>query len=253
MNFIDTQVISYVYSGKKKIDIENKSASSVAISEFLKMYIPNNYTSARFYPRVASNLFQQFIHVPRSMITDKKHNKFAKRRTDQIVVNLNGNYPSFIEFGSLALHFAFKNKNKSILLNSMTHSEKNEIKEISDKISFLFDRNIICVPLSSDAIETMLVTLSMVDKEICFKNNFRNSINDLFIASTAFVNNTPLVTEDKLLNKIIAKHLKVKITKIDDEIIEMITDDELKIKEFRRNEAKGYINRGWQYKMINGC
>jgi hypothetical protein len=248
MDFVDTQIVSYAFKGNKAYPIRGKTVSSIVISEFLRLYIEGNHNSARFYPILLGYGFGR--HFPYfagvGTKTTKKHSRMSKHRTDQMIIDFNGNYEAIVEYGSLALSNAFKYKNQLSIYDSISHLDKEDQKEIKEKVGFLFDNNIQVLPIGKNIIDLSFEILYSIEDKISFKENFRNSYNDLLIASTAFLNNSDLQTNDSLLNRIIADNCGYSIEKNYEDTIKILYTTPPQNKP-KNKESKGYINKGWRY------
>lgn len=90
-----------------------------------------------------------------------------------------------------------------------------------------------------------------LEEKYNFKSDIKNSINDLLILSTAYLNGKSLYTEDKLLKVFVAEKLSGTITKKDDGVILDFSSEE-DLQRRISKESKGYINRGWSYSIMHG-
>ena len=92
--------------------------------------------------------------------------------------------------------------------------------------------------------------LQEFSKQHNLKANFRNSLNDILILSSAIDSSATLMTEDNLLNKFAVQQYSGSYDKRSDLVA--INFDKISGSPPRKNlESKGYINRGWQVRFRN--
>lgn len=251
MKYIDTQIISYVFKGNTDLyneKIEGEMISSIVACEFLNVFLKNDLKNANYYP-FYNDIFVMNGDFMVSGFDSKKHCKYGKRRTDSLLIDLNNNYESFKIYGNRSISKLLNCKSKKGIMLATGHLSKQERKDISDKIDFLIDNNLKVVPLDDKIVINMLQIMSSIEGEYNFKNNFRNSVMDLLIASTALTNGINLCTKDKELNRIICKDYDLKY-KVTNGILTMSNENKkVETTHFIRMESKNYINRGWQYKI----
>jgi hypothetical protein len=82
------------------------------------------------------------------------------------------------------------------------------------------------------------------------KSDFKNTWNDILILSKAINKQLPLLTEDKLLNRFAAENYNTKAIQ-ENGFLKIDFSDTKNVEKRTNKESKGYINRGWEYKMIN--
>lgn len=253
MKYVDTQIISYVYKGNTELynqKIAGEMISSIIACEFLNVFVKNDLKNASYYP-FYSDAFAMNVDRTGKIFHSKKHCKQGKRRTDKVLINFNNTYESFIIYGNESLAKLLNCKCKKGIMATTEHLSKQKRKDISDKIDFLIDNNLKVVPLNDHIVMNMLEIMSSIDGHYNFKKNFRNSIMDLLIASTALTDGSTLCTKDYELNKVICKNYNLPYT-VFNGILSINNYEKLESTHLVREESKNYINRGWRYKINKG-
>ena len=118
MKIIDTQILSYVFKGRRFNAAENAQITSITASEFLLVQ-GENPSKANYYP-VLPALHGHMLLAPSSMrpvlLDSKKHAERGKHRTDQIILNFGLDFPPYVEFGSLAISEMINSKRKIFMI-----------------------------------------------------------------------------------------------------------------------------------------
>lgn len=251
MNYIDTQILSYIFKGNTGFytkSIKGEMISSIVACEFLNVFKKNDLKNARYYP-FYSDIFLNNVNEIVKAFDSKKHCKRGKLRTDRVLIELHNKYESFIIYGNESLAKLINSRTKKGIMVATEHLSKLERKDISNKIDFLLDNDLKVTPLNEKIVINMLEIMASIEGGYNLKNDFRNSMMDLLIASTALTDGVTLRTTDKELNRLLCRvyDLPYTISKgiltISDESIQPNT------KEWVKDESKNYINRGWQYKI----
>lgn len=248
----DTQIISYCYSGHwEEKKVQDAQISSVTASEFLLFHTREN-SKADYY--VINPFWFDGRHVPQP-IEIFKNPKWAKgsvNRTDNVVIDLNGDYDSYRMFGNEAITEIINSKSMNIFQISIAHLNKNKQKMLKKKMEFLFDNNVLCHRLSNDDCELSMTLLSEFIKTFQVKNNIKNTVNDLLILATAMNQELELYTEDKVLGQFASNHYNATVIDNSDSIVVSFPPKEETQRIREKSESKGYINRGWQVSMRKG-
>lgn len=252
MKYIDTQVLSYKYKGNTELykdSINNQMISSIVACEFLNVFKKNDLKNASYYPFYNEILISATIDV-KNLFDSKKHCMQGKHRTDRVLIDLKNNYESFIIYGNESISKLLNSRFKKEIMIATEHLSKENQKNISSKIDFILDNNLKVVPLNENIITNMLIILASIEGKYNIKMDFKNSIMDLLIASTALTDGSGLITIDKELNRILCKDYNLNYN-IDKNIL-MISENDINKETFEnkaRAESKNYINKGWQYKI----
>ncbi len=255
MNYIiDTQIVSAHFKGGIE-KIPGKMISSITANEFLWVYSkegnsPNYYIlNPTKFCRYHSPLLR-----PTGILEHFNNAKWAKlgaRRTDQVIIDFNNQFQSYVEYGSEAVAKIINNRITQVYDLSIAHIEKRKKRYLKQRMSYLLDFGYECAPINEFIVETTARIFSIFTEQYAFKGNIRNSINDLLILSTAIDRKVNLLTKDNLLNRFAAEVYKAPVKKHGESIEINFTTQMPKVKK-NNKESKGYINRGWSYSFIKG-
>lgn len=248
--YLDTQILSYKFKGNEKYytgSIKDKYISSVVACEFLYVFIKNDCSNSRYYP-FYNHLLNGMISS-NGVFESKKHCAQGKHRTDKIILDFNNKYSNIVLYGSESLSRLINERSRKGILLSTEHLDKKLKKGISSRIDFLFDHNIKVTPLNDRILNNMFEIMSSIEKTYNFKNDFRNSVMDLLIASTSLTENSGLVTVDKELNRVLCNEFELPFTKESEVLKINQIAKSVEADKFIRIESKNYINRGWQYRI----
>ncbi|MGN0707756.1 MAG: PIN domain-containing protein [Faecalibacterium sp.] len=246
MEFIDTQIISYKFNGRKNLfdgDIHGRKISSIVALEFLGLMVKSE-NRARMYPFVlAKNHSPLPVQVPHRT----KGRELGIGCTDRMIIDFNGDFDSIIIFSNEAISRLINKKDLSTLLFFAKSSlDKFSYKQFRRKVEFLINNDIVVVPLSQESVNTMHRIYEMIKDNYNVKSNYRNSIMDLLILSTAIENEEPLITLDKELNKVLEKCCPdIEISNSPNGLAR-ITYLNKSNKKSNENGNKGYTNNGWR-------
>lgn len=248
MEIIDTNILYYKFKDSRyHVDIRYKNISSITALEFLKNIEKVHTNSAKFYIPLNNGLNLHF-----SILLSKLHKNraFNKRVSDYITFEFNNDYPSYNLYNNLSIQQVINDKQNELLKASITFLSKEDFKDINSRYNFLINYNLNCISLEQSDIDLALVLLNKFLLNNSLKDDFRNSWNDLLIASTAVNRNLNLVSKDKLLNKFVSTEFGIKGKKVTNEITEYnFSSKEVTARKYENLESKGYINRGWNYRL----
>ena len=248
MEIIDTNILYYKYKNSNyKIDISNKHISSINALEFLKNIEKVHTNSAKFYIPIDKGLSFHF-----SILLSKVHkNKaFNKRLSDYVTFEFNNEFRSYNLYNNLSVQQAINNRQNELLKTSINFLPKEDFKDIYSKFNFILDNRLNCISLDKRDIDLAFELLNKFLLEHSLKEDFRNSWNDILIASTAVNRGFKLISKDKLLNKFISSELGAKEKMLADDLIEYnFSSDDVSERKYQKFESKGYINRSWRYYM----
>ena len=220
---VDTQIISYRFKGNP---LGNKSASneisSVTASEFLLFKTGENNKPDYYILHPARYAHLAISGMLLTLDDHFKNQKWARlggNRTDSFTIDFNNQFVPYRIFGNEAISEIINNKNYDIYKLSIAHLPKNKQKYLKKRIEYIFDSNYICHPVNESIIDFSMNLYLDLEEKYNFKSDIKNSINDLLILSTAYLNGKVLYTEDKLLNVFAAEKLAGTITKKHDGLI----------------------------------
>ncbi|RMQ50083.1 hypothetical protein ALQ04_02331 [Pseudomonas cichorii] len=240
-NFLDTQILIAAIQNAESVDIERARVASIVASEFLGAVSPDPVSANYYVPLVSQR--HAIMNIPNRPL--RRDHAFSKMSTDWVKMEFGGVHPPIIHFGNYAMSEIINNKSSELFNSVISHLPKEKRKTLKRKFSFLLEREIECVPLSSEAIEKAQGLLASLKEQNSLKNNFRNSWNDLLIAAIAIENSGTLHTHDNLLARQIAEYMEASIVEKESFLS---VDYSVKEEVFKKNnqESKGYVNRGWQ-------
>jgi len=235
---LDTQIISYALKGSSEFDIYKNSISAITANEFL--LVQNSVpTKANYYIPLIGN---------KHKVYGIKDHPFGKEVTDRVLINFASDFPTIIEFGSTAISKIINDKDRETFEIATEFLEKDKRKKVRRRFDFILEQEIYCIPLSEDILECGLGLLNKFILKRNIKKNFRNTLNDILILSTAISCSSELITEDKELQRFASEQfagLSETVGKF--LIIEFSINQEIKC--LKKKENKGYINRGWQFSL----
>jgi hypothetical protein len=246
MDILDTQIISYSFKNSYAGQIKHQGISSVTAKEFLLVQGLER-TKANYYipmPKTLNHLLENGISIP------GRDHPFTKGSTDQIVLEFGHDYPALIEFGNLAVAETINLKAKQVFSASIHFLEKEKRKMIMDRFEFLTQQNINCLPLNKSTVELGLSLFHEFLSRYNTKENFKNTINDVFILATAVNSSSTLVTKDSLLNRFASEYFNASLK---ENLGSLLIDfgKEKNSENRKAKESKGYINKGWRVQAHN--
>jgi len=239
--FIDTQVVSYVKTGRIAESIRGAKISSVAVSELLLVY-DGSRTSANYYVPVAYPL-----HMGASIASSKRDHPSSKRSTDQIVCSFGSDFEPLIEFGSSAIAKIVNNRNTPLLQQSISFLHKRRQKLIRENFEFLLENEVRCEPLRPSTVETgyrLLEVFQSAGEK--FKSTFRNTWNDLLILAAAWDHEDELWSKDNQLNRLAASSFGESTQRMSGFLKIRFREAEIGKKRRTGRESGSYVNRGWR-------
>ncbi len=157
-------------------------------------------------------------------------------------------YPSIIEYNNISISNLINEGLTDLMSCVVNHLEKEKKKTLKRRFRFLVENNIKCVPLKYSDVECGFGLLSTFKEKYNFKNNFRNTWNDILILSSAIGAEDSLVTEDNLLSRFAGENYRI-TPHFNQDFIEFNFSNQKDLKRKIIKESKGYINQGWKAKF----
>lgn len=244
MYILDTQIISYAFKGTYDGRIAQQSISSVTAKEFLLAQGVESTKVGYHIPLLKKSGVTLDTETPIPV------RRFSKKSTDQIAIDFGHDYPSIIEYGNLAVSEVINMRAKKVLKASLTQIEKSKRRIILDRFDFLSNQNITCVPLNKRTVELGLSLFYEFVSSYNLKENFRNSVNDIFILAAAVSSSGILITKDSLLNRFAAEQYDAKVKEKEDTLLIDFRENKYPEK-YKGKDSKGYINTGWKIQARN--
>ena len=252
MEIIDTQILSFGFKDKMTLEAERYSISSITASEFLLIYSHDPQNANYYIPHPNRYKYKHLnneeiktLEIP--SLTHPAGAKRARQRTDTYEIEFKKDFPKLIEFGSQALSILINEKMLWLYDQVIQTMPKDKQKYLRKRIKYIISKEINCIPINSRIIEISFDILESFLKQNNPKENFRNTYNDILILSTAIESKMQLITKDKLLNELSSEIYGGTITKTSN-LVKIDFSEKHDAYRKSNNEAKGYINKGWQYK-----
>lgn len=252
---VDTQIISYCYSGRwdsKKA--QSSEISAITAAEFLTFHTREDGTVDYYVidpERYGSKHSLSMTQLNPEIVGNAKWAKTGAKKTDSVIIDFSNEFQPYRIYGNKSITSILNNKNIEAFKLSISHLEKNKQKNLKKKIEFLFDNDVKCHSLNKRMCDITLDLFIKFLENTTAKNNIKNTVNDLLILSTAIEMKTSISTEDKVLGEFAAKVHLAKI-KTNSNILIIDFSENISDKLKKNRESKGYINRGWSYSFIKG-
>lgn len=167
MSIIDTQILSYYYKGVESPQGQELIISSITAAEFLLVQ-SDKVNKANYYPLLPHGLPMNSTSEgvanlrPLLKFDSKKHAAHGKGRTDEILIDLSGDLPPFIEYGSYALSEIINRKRGGLFTSSIPHLPKTTQKKTEGPLSISFGLRCSMHPLNNRNRRTRIGHLEQV-------------------------------------------------------------------------------------------
>lgn len=252
MQFVDTQIVSYAFKEISSVSVVDQHISSVVANEFLETYSTTE-TSANYYIPTSLRYFRHYglEAVPSTVPGEFRKRGFSKQSTDRLALYFGQDYPSLVEYGSIAISRLINARALNVFRLAIAQVDKRKQRRLIQRFEFLSDHRITCIPLQPTVARLGQSLLYRFVKKYKLKKNFRNSFNDMLILAVAIDHGAELLTRDSLLVNFCADCNLVKKHKFDEWIRCETTTTPSKGRGNRR-ESKGYINRSWSVRQKRG-
>ncbi|MCF6153925.1 MAG: hypothetical protein E3K36_01470 [Candidatus Brocadia sp.] len=254
MRILDTQIISYALKGKSDLPKTKNSISSISANEFLLVQGENLVQASYYVPLLSRYRMGKMFGFSEEQ--DYSNHKlrighpFSKRSTDQIILYFGYQFPTIVEYGSLAISMLINKKVLGLFDEAIQFLPKTKRKKIRKRYDFLLDNDVQCVPLTKQSVAVALTLFQEFIEKYNLKANFRNSVNDILILASAIDSSVALMTDDLLLKEFSSDKYQVPITQENNFSVIDFSDCDAIVKKIR-SESKGYINKGWQARFRN--
>jgi hypothetical protein len=248
--YLDTNILYYKHQGQNlNLNIKGKSITSINALEFLKNIEKKHHNKAKYHIPFITNHIHQ-IAIARMHKSIKKSHPFNKRLSDSIIFDFSQDFESYSLYNNKSVSEVINNKRKELFYSSIEFLGKSENKDIKNKFKFVLENDLKCDILNPEDIYLGYELLNEFLKKHTLKPDFRNCWNDILILAKSVNEGAKLITSDKLLNKFASEVYNGQIKQVDNTIeIQFPSSDENLENNWTKQESKGYINRGWQYKM----
>jgi hypothetical protein len=248
MVILDTQIISYAYKGAFNQDITGQTISCLTAKEFLLLQYGEIDKPDYYVPLVPQRMGAN--DLAEGSLQFRMDHPFSVRSTDFTLLEFGQDFSPLREYCNTAVSSLINNENKIYYRESIRFLPKPKRKLLKHKFDFVLSEKLRCLPLSQNAIDLGFDLLYEFSKQFNIKGNFRNSIYDLLILAAAIENEAILKTKDSVLNRFAIEYSGALLAEREKHIEIEFSNSSQKIRK-RSTESKGYINRGWHYKMQN--
>jgi len=253
--FFDTQIISYAMKGNWDGPLQHGSIISIVANEFLLVQ-GNKPTQANYYVPHPSRIGYHLAMVPGLITggslasTSRRSYPFRKHLTDSMIMEFKNQHSTIIEYGNFAIARVVKDKLHPLFTSAVNFLPKQPQKLILARFKFLLEREIQCIPIQREDVETAFGLLARFKEHHNLKGNFRNSWNDLLILAAAINRGEVLETKDNELSKFAADICGVKPEK-HIPFLRLVFPKQQQKEERRVTSSKGYLNNGWSVRFRN--
>jgi hypothetical protein len=245
--------LQYAHSGKKQdVDIEGLKITSINALEFLEN-IEKTHTNKAKYHIPRTNSYNHYREILSGQQYFKKSNHpINKRLSDYVIFNFAQDFKSYALYNNESISQVINNKYNELFYLIISFLEKSEYKDIRKKFDFILDNELQCESIGEHDIELAYELLTRFIQTHPLKEDFRNCWNDILILSKSINEGAKLLTSDKLLNRFAGEVYDGKLSKTDGILEIQFPNESEQSKNFEKQESKGYINRGWNYKIRKG-
>lgn len=251
--YLDTNILYYAHSGiKHDIKIEEQNITSINALEFLKNIEKVHTNRAKYHIPRTSSIYHHREILGAKEYFKKRNHPINKRLSEYVIFDFSKDFESYALYNNESISQVINNKYHELFYLSISFLEKSEIKDIRNKYNFLLDHNLQCESISENDIALAYDLLDRFIKNHSLKEDFRNCWNDILILSKSINEGGKLITSDKLLNRFASEIYNGKLIKSDDILEIEFSNENNESKRFEKLESKGYINRGWNYKIRKG-
>lgn len=248
--FIDTNILYYKFSNKKlPIQIKGRNIVSINALEFLKNIDKEHNNRARYHIPLA---LLGHVLMYREYIKERNR-PFPKHVCDSIKFDFKQDFESYALFNNETITNVINSEMKELFRHSISFMNKEEFKELKSKFWFLIENEVTCHFISDADIELSYELLDSFLKKHMIKKDFKNSWNDLLILSKVINSGGNLISTDKLLNHFAAKEFAASVKRNYDFFeFRFPTTNAKSGNKLTKFESKGYINKGWAYRINKG-
>ena len=249
--YLDTNILYYKHSGKEvNIDINGKFITSINALEFLKNIEKKHHNKAKYHIPVTFSQSHKMEWINMRKSIKKTNHSFHKRFSDYIAFDFSQDFDSYALYNNKSVSQVINNHGQELFYSSIEGLTKPRNKDIKSKFKFILENNLNCDVITAEDIELGYELLDKFIKKYSLKADFRNCWNDILILAKSINEGAKLVTSDKLLNTFASEVYSGEIKKTKNIVeIQFPTINENVSDTWTKKESKGYINRGWQYKM----
>ncbi|MTK05446.1 hypothetical protein FF096_26270 [Micromonospora sp. CP22] len=247
MEHVDTMIVSYAWKGVSGYAIDGRILSSVAAQEFLLVHT-KDLKMPRYYMPRPPHLRSQGLSLLRfgekGLSGPQQH---ARRRkcTDRLLIDFGSDYPTIFEYGHNRLAGAINRGETRYYETCIRDLDRPLRRDLLGRFVFLVHNRVKCVALSPKIVEGMFPLLKEFSRTNNLKENFRNTINDMLVLSTALEGRASLFSKDKTLNRFAADFYRAPFKRVESQVLCIDFDRDASSRR-QPFESKGYVNRSWQ-------
>lgn len=250
MRFLDTQIVSYAFKGTSSVSVADGCISSVVANEFLEAHSKITTTSAIYYIPTHWRYGEQVGHLGPPM-SGVRRRGFSRRSTDRLTLYFGQDYPTVVEYGSVAVSRVINEKALQVLRRAIAPLDRRKQRRLMQRFEFLCDQRVTSVPLQPAAAQLGQTLLHRFSQKYNLKKNFRNSLNDILIVAAAIHGGGELLTRDSVLVRFCADAGLFE-THGQDEWIRCESTRSAVGRRGTSRESRAYVNRGWLVRLRRG-
>lgn len=238
---------------KFPVQIKGQTVTSINALEFLKNIEKEHHNRAKYHiPNINFGYHYHALISQKNFFLDRKR-PFRQIHSDSIIFDFKQDFESYALYNNESISNSLNNRLEELFYLSIAFMQKDEYKDVRNKYNFLLNNSIQCESITVLDIELAYSLLDLFLDNHSIKNDFRNSWNDILILARTINEGGRLISSDKLLNRFASE---VASGTIEDSFnfieIQFPPKEEGVKSKIERLESKGYINRGWQYKIRSG-
>jgi len=251
--FVDTNIlIEKIENRLPDLSLTGCYISSITALEFLNNFEQDRHYCAKYYVPGNNSKIPHFLKARTENTFLRRDHPFSKRLTDSIIFDFKGQFPYYSIFNNESISAAINDKLIDVFRMSIKFTPKKEYKALDRKYNFLLAHNLSCQSIQTPDIEMAYFLLKSFTEKYSIKNNFGNSWNDLLILSQCLNEKSTLFTEDSLLIRFSTDLLLGTMSPQANYMQIEFKHEDIESKKSNSGESKGYINRGWDYKIRKG-
>jgi hypothetical protein len=237
MPYLDTQILVDGALRRNRHKLEAGWISSIVANEFLGVQsaVPTK-----------ANYYVPLLGVYNNLVLRPAH-PVGKAATDAVMMDFGGEFDTLIEYGSLAIANAINAGDVSRYSAAVAFMPKPQQRILRRRFQFILDHGLKCTPLGPRSISLGQRLLREFMAQNNLKSHFRNTWNDILIASTAVCEARPLITKDSLLARFIATRYS-STHEVSAGLITLEFPAAAPTRRRANRESKGYVNR-WQVRF----
>ncbi|WP_341718788.1 hypothetical protein QQG74_03145 [Micromonospora sp. FIMYZ51] len=247
MEHVDTMIVSYAWKGVSGYAIDGRTLSSVAAQEFLLVHTKDLKTPRYYMPRPPHLRSQgpSLLRVGEKGLSGPQQHARRRKYTDRLFIDFASDHPTIFEYGHNRLAGAINGGEIQYYETCIRDLDRQLRRDLLGRFTFLVHNRVKCVALTPKTVESMFPLLNEFSRTNNPKKNFRNTINDMLVLSTALEGRASLFSKDEALNRFAADFYRAPFKRVASHAL-CIDFDGGASNRRQPIESKGYVNRSWQ-------